>query len=109
MEKKQDEFKKGIDFNTIHYVPHIKGIGFSPSPVAGNIPKWADSYNYPKVRGTPAWNEFWEEQLNYCLNGYDTGGVHISGRPLALYDLVGRQRQDRGVLPCCVSSNGSAW
>ncbi|MFA5036930.1 MAG: hypothetical protein WC479_07115 [Candidatus Izemoplasmatales bacterium] len=78
-EPKDNNFKQGVDFNTIHYVPRLKNVGFAPSPVAGNIPKWADGKNYPNVIGTTAWNDFWKEQLHYCINGYDTGGLHISG------------------------------
>ena len=61
------------------YLPTLKSRGFNPQPVAGKIPKWADGKNYPNVVGTAAWNEFWKEQLHYCINGYDTGGIHISG------------------------------
>lgn len=62
------------------YKPIIKGKNFDPSPQAGKIPYWADSRTNPKVIGTQAWKDYWEEQIYYCLYGYDTGGLHITGR-----------------------------
>jgi hypothetical protein len=62
------------------YAPLIKAKGFNPSPVAGNIPLYADSIINPKVVGTRAYEDFWNEQFDRCLNGYDTGGIHIPGR-----------------------------
>jgi len=32
------------------------------------------------VIGTVDWQKFWEEQLYYILNGYETGGIKIPGR-----------------------------
>ncbi len=61
--------------------PFLKSFGFNPSPVVTNgIPYWADSYANPKCVYTPAWREYWEEQLYYCINGYETAGVFIPGR-----------------------------
>lgn len=62
------------------YVPIVKEAGFKPNPVAGNIPIYADSVINPKVVGTNAYNEFWDEQIDRCINGYDTAGMHIPGR-----------------------------
>jgi hypothetical protein len=62
------------------YAPIIKVRGFSPNPVAGNIPIFADSITNPKVVGTTNYNEFWDEQIDRCINGYDTAGIHIPGR-----------------------------
>ena len=63
------------------YTPIIKKKGFLPNPVAINgIPKYADSDLDPDVIGTVAWEEWWTEQLYYCVYGYDTGGMHIPGR-----------------------------
>ena len=62
------------------YVPLIKPAGFNPYPVAGNIPLYADSIINPKVLGTKAYEDFWNEQFDRCINGYDTGGIHIPGR-----------------------------
>lgn len=62
------------------YAPIIKHRGFCPNPVAGNIPIYADSITNPKVIGTTNYNEFWDEQFDRCVNGYDTAGIHISGR-----------------------------
>jgi len=68
------------DYSSQVYTPIIKMRGFNPKPVAGNIPIYADSVGNPKCIGTPNWEEFWLEQIYYCLNGYDTGGLHIPGR-----------------------------
>ena len=62
------------------YTPLIKQGGFLPNPVAGNIPIYADSITNPKVVGTAAYEQFWDEQIDRCINGYDTAGVHIPGR-----------------------------
>ena len=59
------------------YAPIIKSKGFNPSPVAGRIPFWADSERNPDCIGTKNWEEFWLEQIYYCLNGYTTGGIWI--------------------------------
>lgn len=59
------------------YTPIIKDAGFNPSPIAGNIPYYANSMLNKDCIGTTAYNEFWEEQLYYCLNGYWTGGMFI--------------------------------
>jgi len=61
------------------YTPRIKQKGFNPSPYAGNIPYYADSQSNPKCFGSPEHYAFWEEALYYCINGYDTGGLHIPG------------------------------
>ena len=88
---------KVIDFDTIHYIPRIKSVGFNPSPVAGKIPKWADGTNYPKVIGTQAHREFWEEQIYYCENGYHTGGLDIPG---IYYDFLNFKIIDGVGGPC---------
>jgi hypothetical protein len=62
------------------YKPIIKARGFDPSPVAGNIPIFADGKSNPKVIGTRAYEEFWDEQFARCINGYETKGIHIPGR-----------------------------
>lgn len=59
------------------YTPIIKSKGFDPSPIAGNIPFFADSYSNPKCKGTALYREFWEEQIDRCKNGYTTGGLFI--------------------------------
>jgi hypothetical protein len=58
----------------------IKQGGFNPSPIAGKIPAFANSRLNPDVIGTPFYNEFWEEQVYRCENGYSTGGIYIPGR-----------------------------
>lgn len=62
------------------YQPIFKTRAFNPNPMAGNIPYEADSISNPKCVDSRVFEEFWEEQVNYCINGYDTGGIHIPGR-----------------------------
>jgi len=62
------------------YVPIVKEKGFSPNPVAGNIPHWADGVSNPKIIGSSRYKDFWNEQIDRCIHGYDTGGIHIPGR-----------------------------
>ena len=68
-----------LDKTEYNYTPIIKHVGFNPSPIAGKIPYWADSVSNRKCVGTKAWEDFWFEQLYYCLNGYNTGGQFIPG------------------------------
>ena len=61
--------------------PIVKSRQFCPNPVAKyGIPAYADSIVNPKVIGTNAWQQWWEEQLYYCINGYDAGGLWLPGR-----------------------------
>lgn len=61
--------------------PFIKSKHFNPAPVAKyGIPIYADSILNKKVVGTEAWRSWWEEQLYYIINGYETAGVFIPGR-----------------------------
>lgn len=62
------------------YTPIIKDKGFNPHPVAGNIPYWADGRKNPNSIGSRLHTEFWEEQIHYCLDGYNTGGLFIPPR-----------------------------
>lgn len=62
------------------YTPIIKKKEFNPSPVAGNIPFFADSRINPDCIGTSLYDEFWNEQVDRCLYGYTTGGIFIPGR-----------------------------
>lgn len=63
------------------YTPIIKTKDFCPNPVVRlKIPEYADGTNYPEVIGTRLHSEFWDEQIDRCLNGYTTGGIHIPGR-----------------------------
>jgi hypothetical protein len=63
------------------YEPIIKGPGFCPNPVAVyGIPDYADSEINPHVEGTIAHEDYWNEQVDRCLNGYTTGGIFIPGR-----------------------------
>jgi hypothetical protein len=67
--------KKGI------YVPIRKGKGFNPNPVASEgIPTFADSISNPDNVETKAYQDYWEEQYDRCVNGYETGGIFIPGR-----------------------------
>lgn len=59
----------------------IKSKNYVPNPVARNgIPGYADAISNPKVKGTTAYNRWWEEQIYYIINGYTTGGVWVPGR-----------------------------
>lgn len=58
----------------------IKKNDFNPSAFAGKIPYWADGKNNPDCIGSAKHQEFWEEQVYYCVNGYKSGGVLIRGR-----------------------------
>jgi hypothetical protein len=65
----------------IEYHPLIKGKGFCPNPVARyGIPPYADSASFSKVLGTVAHEDWWNEQIDRCINGYTTGGIWIPGR-----------------------------
>ena len=58
----------------------IKDKGFCPNPIAlYGIPEYADSQN-KKVIGTVNYEDYWNEQIDYCINGYNTGGLWIPGR-----------------------------
>lgn len=61
--------------------PYYKGKNCCLNPIARyGIPKYADSRLNPKVKGTPEFEKFWEEQLYYIHNGYQSGGTWITGR-----------------------------
>lgn len=64
----------------LNYHPIRKHLHFDPSPVAGNIPFYADVIKNPKCENTQACIDFWNEQFDYCVNGYTTAGVFIPGR-----------------------------
>ena len=59
----------------------IKTKNYCPNPIARHgIPAYADARSNPKVKGTPAYNSWWKEQVHYILNGYETGGIWLPGR-----------------------------
>ncbi len=61
--------------------PYRKSKGFLPNPVVRfGIPFEADSILNPKCVGTAKWEDYWNEQLYYIKNGYQTGGIFIPGR-----------------------------
>ena len=62
------------------YTPIIKHGGFNPNPISGKIPSFADPLKNPDVIGSRLYEEFWEEQVDRCVNGYITGGTLIPGR-----------------------------
>lgn len=67
--------------NQLKYRPIIKGVGFDPFPVSKDgIPDFADSRSNPKVLGTIQHEDWWNEQIDRCVNGYVTGGTYIPGR-----------------------------
>ena len=59
------------------YSPIIKDKGFDPYPVAGKIPDFANSVMFPDVDGSRLHQEFWDEQIDRCVNGYTTGGIRL--------------------------------
>lgn len=62
-----------------NYHPIIKGKGFTPNPIGKyGIPRYADSRSNPKVVGTKAHTQWWEEQIYYITNGYETGSIKLS-------------------------------
>lgn len=64
----------------LNYHPIRKPLHFDPQPVAGNIPFYADIQRNPACENTQSCIDFWEEQFNYCINGYTTAGIFIPGR-----------------------------
>lgn len=68
--------------------PYRKGKNFCYNPVVKyGIPKEADSVNNPKCVGTPFYDKYWQEQLYYIMNGYQTGGLFIPGRAYYYYNF----------------------
>jgi hypothetical protein len=61
--------------------PYIKGKSFLANPIPTyGIPKYADSLRDKRVIGTADHTKWWEEQINYCINGYPAGGgIFLSG------------------------------
>lgn len=63
------------------YLPRFKSKSFLPNPVAKTgIPDFANSSKNPKVIGSKAHTDWWNEQIHYMINGYETGGIYIPGR-----------------------------
>jgi hypothetical protein len=59
----------------------VKSKNYCPNPIIRNgIPSYADAILNPKCVNTPAYNQWWEEQVYYCKNGYTTGGIWVPGR-----------------------------
>src|SRR3990167_1362431 len=59
----------------------IKSKNFVPNPIIKyGIPSYADAIANPKVKNTPAYNAWWEDQVYYAINGYKTGGLYLPGR-----------------------------
>ena len=59
----------------------IKSREYCPNPVRKyGVPAYADVRLNPRVIGTLAYSQYWEEQLYYIKNGYTTGGVWLPGR-----------------------------
>lgn len=79
--------------------PYIKKKGYVPNPVVKfGIPKEADSRFYPNVIGTAAWENYWNEQLYYIHNGYQTGGLWLPGRYYYYMNFAQMNTIDRGVI-----------
>lgn len=72
-----------ILYPTILKPPYIKGKNFLDKlmPIIRyGIPKYADSIRDPRVIGTPAWEEFWYDEIYKIVNGVQCGGLFIPGR-----------------------------
>lgn len=79
--------------------PYIKGKGACFNPIVKyGIPAYADSRLNPKVKGTQAWREFWEEQLYYIHNGVQIGGLFIPGRFYYYMNFSFMGNVERGII-----------
>ena len=74
-----NELKSKLEEKFKNYGPIIKMGGFNPCPINNKIPDFANSILFPEVRGTSIYIEFWEEQIDRCINGYATGGLKLPG------------------------------
>ena len=69
-----------------NYRPIRKIKDFNPNPLISednktqNIPWYADGENNPNCIGTVEYWGFWENQIDRCIHGYETGGIWIPGR-----------------------------
>lgn len=69
-----------------NYRPIKKLREFNPNPLVSadhtrqHIPYWADGKNNPECIGTSDYWDFWNEQVERCIEGYETGGIWIPGR-----------------------------
>lgn len=84
------------------YKPLYKKQGFNPSPIAGNIPYWADEVSNPRCIGTTAHEDFWKEQIDRCINGYETAGIFIPGRYYYYLNLMPLKGLMGGMYPLYV-------
>lgn len=91
------------------YRPIIKPRGFNPSPIAGKIPMYADEISNPNCIGTNAHTEFWEEQIDRCINGYTTGGIKIPGRYYYYLNLMPLKGLMGGMYPLYVDLDLEFW
>lgn len=79
--------------------PYIKKKGYCVNPVVKfGIPKEADSLLNPKVIGTIAYEQYWNEQLYYIHNGFQTGGLWVPGRYYYYMNFAKMNTIDRGVI-----------
>lgn len=72
--------KRTSNFAKLDAVRNPDGIFINTSVFkeAGNC-FMKNGYYTPERWGTPAWVEFWEEELRRCREGYEVGGVKITG------------------------------
>jgi hypothetical protein len=45
-------------------------------------------YYCPDPWGSPAWKDYWQDQLDRCINGYSSGGVYITGNHYAYLNFA---------------------
>ena len=91
------------------YKPLLKKKGFDPSPVAGNIPFWADEISNPRAVGTTAYQDFWDEQIDRCINGYITAGIDIPGRYYYYLNFMPLKGLMGGMYPLYVDIDLEYW
>lgn len=53
-----------------------------------------NGYYIPDPYGSQGWKDYWEEQLNRCINGYSVGGAKITGHHYAYLNFTRIKRID---------------
>jgi len=87
----------------------LKKKGFDPSPVAGKVPYWADEISNPSSINTVAYRDFWDEQIDRCINGYMTAGLKIPGRYYYYLNFMPLKGLMGGLYPLYVDLDLEFW
>lgn len=62
------------------FIRNPEGIWINTKPfVQEGLNFMKNKYYCPDPPGSPAYKEYWDEQLDRCINGYSVGGVKITG------------------------------